>query len=243
MLMYSFEVGDDSDASTPGTEHTGSFTITPIYRTDEASIVTGRSNHDPRTSAFPEIKTLFPRKFHLPNGWSFITGSLLAIACGIAALIAFVAFWYILHCLRQCWHPALPPNSGPQPPMVVYDPHITSHALNLDGSDLPPSLVIGDENDTPRAVTQYFQLALRISNPPQLAEDEPPSVREVSPLLAEPEPSAVNLDGFMQQSKPATEPASHIPLAAHSEGSDVAKEILYGDGSDGPDEAYSKELS
>ena len=127
--------------------------------------------------------------------------------------------------------------------MVVYDPHITSHALNLDGSDLPPSLVIGDENDTPRAVTQYFQLAPHISNPPQLAEDGPPSAREVSPLLAEPEPSAVTLDAFMQQSKPATEPASHIPLTAHSEGSDVAKEILYGDGSDRPDEAYSKELS
>jgi len=243
MLVYSFEVGDDSDASTPGTEHTGSFTVTQIYRTDEASIVTGRSNHDPRTSAFPEIKTLFPRKFHLPNGWSFITGSLLTIACGIAAFVAFVAFWYILHCLRQCWNPALPPNSGLPLPMVVYDPPVTSHAFNLDGSDLPPSLVIGDENDTSRAVTQYFQLAPHISNPPQLAEDGPSSTREVSPLLAEPEASAVKMDAFAQQSKPATETSSQIPLAAHAEGSEVAKEILYGDGSDGPTEAYSKELS
>jgi len=242
MLVYSFEVGDDSDASTPGTEHMGSFTVTQIYRTNEASIVTGRSNHDPRTSAFPEIKTHFPRKFHLPTGWSFITRSLLTIACGIAAFIAFVAFWYILHCLRQCWHPTLPPNSGPPLPMVICDPPVTSHALNLDGSDPPPSLVTGDENDTPRAVTQYFQLAPRISNLPQLAEDRPLSNCEVSPLLAEPEASAVNLDAFAQQSKPATEPALHIPLNAHAEGSDVAKEILYGDGSDRPTEAYAKEL-
>jgi len=70
-----------------------------------------------------------------------------------------------------------------------------------------------------------------------------PRPERVSPLLAEPEAGAVNLDAFAQQSKPATEPASHIPLAAHSEGSDVAKEILYGNGSDGPAEAYSKELS
>ena len=177
-IVYSFEVGDDSDASTPGTEYIdGFFYRTSIYRTDEASIVTGRSNHDPRTSGFPEIKTFFPRKSHLPTGWSFITGSLLTIACGIAAFIAFVAFWYILHCLRQCWHPTLPPNFGPPLPMVVYDPHVTPRVLNLDGSDPPPSLVIGDENDTPRAVTQYFQLAPRISNPPQLAEDGPPSTR------------------------------------------------------------------
>jgi len=227
MFVYSFEVGDDSDASTPGTEYMGSFTVTQIYRTDEASFATGRSNHDPRTPAFPEIKTFFPRKFHLPNGWSFITGSLLAIACGIAAFIAFVAFWCIFHCVRQCWHPTLPPNSGPQPPIVVCDPHVTSHALNLDGSDLPPSLVIEDENDTPRAVTQYFSWLpaspTRLNW--QMVEHPRP---EVSPLLTEPEASTVNLDAFMQQ--PVMEIASHIPLAAHSEGSDVAKEILYGDG-------------
>jgi len=63
MLVYSFEVGDDSDASTPGTEHMGSFTVTQIYRTNEASFATGRSNHDPRTPAFPEIKTLYLEDF------------------------------------------------------------------------------------------------------------------------------------------------------------------------------------
>ena len=67
MLVYSFEVNGDSDASTPRTEDTGSFTVTRVYYKDEASTVTGRYNHEPRTPTFPEPTMLYPRKFHLPK--------------------------------------------------------------------------------------------------------------------------------------------------------------------------------
>jgi len=35
MIVHSFEVNDDSDASTPGTEDTSSFVVAQVYRTDE----------------------------------------------------------------------------------------------------------------------------------------------------------------------------------------------------------------
>ena len=252
MIVHSFEVNDDSDASTPGTEDMSSFVVAQVYRTDEISIEAVGYNHDPRTLAFPELRMLYPRNFHLSKGWALITGILLTIAYGIAAVIALVILWcigkvvaYLVSKLLGLFRrrPTLPPNSGPMP-MVVYGPLTASPALNLDGVDPPPSLVIGDGSDA--TATGYVQLPTRINNPPQLAEDGALSASEVSPLLAEdgallvsevspllgePEAGAVNLDSSAQQSQPSLETPSSVP---HAEGSNVPKEILYGDGSDGP---------
>ena len=239
MSVYSFEVSDGSVASTPGTEDTSSFTVTQVHRPDEASIATGRFNYDPTTPTFTKVKTLYPRKFHLPKNFTIITGICLAVACGIAAVIVYIASWYLIVYISHIHSPTFVPNSGPPVPMVVHDLHGASQALNLDGADPPPNLVIGDGSDAPRAATAYFQLAPPINGPRQLTEDGALSASQLSPLLAEPEASALNLDAFAKQSKPALEPAS---LAAHVEGlgANVAKEILYGDGSDGPTQVTQK---
>ena len=249
MIVCSFEVGSDSNVSTPlGAHDKATFTVAQVYRTDESSTAPARFIHKPRTPTYSKLKTLYPRKFKLPKNFTIITGILLAVACGTAALIVYVTGWYIvvfiLYLLRKCRRPpTLPLYSGLPVPMVVYGPHAGSQAPNLDGADPPAGLVIGDGSDTPRATTGYFQSAPLVNNLPQLVEDGAPS--EVSPLLAEPEASAVNLDAFAQQNTCALEPASSIPLAAHDEGlgSNVAKEILYRDSSDGPNQAYLKELS
>ena len=232
MLVYSFEVNGDSDASTPGTEDTGSFTVIRVYHTDEAFTVTGRHNHDPRTPTFPELKMLYPRKFHLPRGWEIETGALLAIACGIAALIALAILWcigmfiaYLVSKLLGLFHrhPTLPPNSGPAVPMIIHGPPAASPALNLDGVDPPPGLVIGDGRDA--TAIEYFQLAPWINNLPQLAEDGVLSTSGVSPLLAEvPQAGAgaINSDSSVPQSKPIPEPAPPVPLASHAEGSQIS---------------------
>jgi len=121
-------------------------------------------------------------------------------------------------------HPTLPPNSGPAVPMIIHGPSAASQALNLDGVDPPPGLVIGDGSDA--TATEYFPLAPWINNLPQLAEDGVLSTSGVSPLLAE-EPQtgagAINSDFSVPQSKPTPEPAPPVPLASHAEGSRIFK--------------------
>jgi len=207
--LFSFHVHSACDTKDPKPRPGDADSFTVTQAVDSPSF-TAASNGSPLVIT----KTLYARKFKLPGNHDLrvFVGMLLAFACLIAALIVGCGSWFILMITvgLPCCPPSQNGNDYPRcpiqwgrcmrwgrnpslgPAMAMVD-HSTA---NLDGTDPPPSRVIGDGSDAPNQ----------------------------SPLQRQVLSTSVYADPYSQQNRPALEVPS----------SNVNKQVLYGDGSDGP---------
>jgi len=225
--LFSFQVDSAGDTKFPKPRpgDIDGFTVTVD---SSSSGFTTDSNGSPLVIT----QTLYARKFKLPGNHDLrvFVGMLLAFACLIAALIVGCGSWFIL--MITVGLPCCPPsqngndyprcpiqwgrcmrwgrNPSLEPAMAMVDHNATLHAasqsVNLDGADPPPSLVIGDGSDAPNQ----------------------------SPLQRQVLSTSVYADPYSQQSRPTLEVPSSTSNVPPSAARNVNKEVLYGDGSDGP---------
>jgi len=204
--LFSFHVHSACDTKDPKPRpgDTDSFTVTQAV---DSPSFTAASNGSPLVIT----KTLYARKFKLPGNSDvqILVGVLLGFACLIAASICCCGTCSIIGSTigcPPCCESSLGITCGWRPPCCsIWDPNpsldpavamVDHSTANLDGTDPPPSRVIGDGSDAPNQ----------------------------SPLQRQVLSTSVYADPYSQQSRPALEVPS----------SNVNKQVLYGDGSDGP---------